>query len=297
MATLNVISISAACTLCLATTMAFAQEPTPAPETAPAPVTPPKDTGAEAAAPEAPAPSAATVNIDVESASAYVWRGLNLFGETYTTQNWSLFPSLTATIGPVTVGYWGAFQLTGANKEAIVDGGVGAEQDLIVAYNGSIVENLNYSARLTYYIYPFADEAVAGTSVPMYLEPGVSLTYVTAADLGLYVAYYRGLQDATKDYSFVYINPSIGKSVPLSETITLGLNLSGGYKIHTGDYLGSTDENDQFDLGAHVGATIPFADVYVTPQVHAAYLTRNDFDFGDEFIAWAGVHIGYNIGL
>jgi hypothetical protein len=297
MATTNALSIAAACTLCLSTTLAFAQDAPKEAEPVTEPAAPPADTGAETAKEEAPAPSAATVNIDVETASAYVWRGLNLFGETYTTQNWSLFPSVTAVFGPVTVGYWGAFQLTGDNKSAVVDGGVGAEQDLILAYNGSIADNLTYSARLTYWIYPFADEAVAGTSTPMYLEPGVGVTYSTAADLGLYVGYYRGLQDATKDYSFIYINPTVAKTLPLSDTIALALGLSAGYKIHTGDYLGSTDENDQFDLLANVGATLPFSDMYITPQVHAAYLSRNDFDFGDEFIAWAGVHVGYNIGL
>lgn len=291
MATINARLIAAAVGACFAPSLAFAEEPA-APagsETA--------DTGTDGAAPEAPAPSSTTINVDVETASAYVWRGLNLFGEEHSTQNWSLFPSVTALLGPVTVGYWGAFQLTGDNKSAIVDGGVGAEQDLILAYGGSISDELAYSARLTYYVYPFADEAVAGTSVPMYLEPGASLTYVTAADLGLYVGYYRGLQDATKDYSFVYINPSIGKNLPMTETATLGLSLAAGYKIHTGDYLGSSEENDQLDLQANVGASLPFSDVYVTPQVHAAFVTHNDADFGDEFIAWAGVHVGYNVGL
>jgi hypothetical protein len=293
MKTNKVCPIAAVVALCCAHSVAFAQEAA-APEAVPAPAA---DSGAEAPPPEAPAPTPKTVNIDVETASAYIWRGLNLFGETYTTQNWSLFPSVTAILGPVTIGYWGAFQLTGDNKTAIVDGGVGAEQDLIVAYSGAITDQLAYSARLTYWIYPFADEEVAGTSTPMYLEPGASLTYVTAVDLSFYAGYYRGLQDATKDYSFIYLNPSVGKTVPLSGDISLALSLSGGYKIHTGDYLGQTDENDQFDLQANVGSTIPFSDMYITPQVHAAYLTRNDFDFGDEFIAWAGIHVGYNIGL
>jgi hypothetical protein len=301
MPTLKAHSMAGACGLCLLgttafATTAFAEEPAAVPEPPPAAPASPTDTATEPPPAEAAAPST-TINIDIETASAYIWRGLNLFGKTYTTQTMALFPSVTAMLGPVTVGYWGAYQLTGDNKTAVVDGGVGAEQDFVVAYNGSAAESLAYSARLTYYVYPFADEEVAGVSTPMYLEPGVSLTYSTVADLGLFVCYYAGLQDATKDYSFVYFNPTVGKTLPIAGDTTLALSLGAGYKIHTGDYPPLGEENDQFDLAAHVGATIPLSDVYITPQVHAAYLTKKDTDFGDEFIAWAGVHLGYNIGL
>jgi hypothetical protein len=288
--------MAGACGLCIVETSAFAEEPSALPEQPLEAPASPTDTAAEPPSAEAAAPST-TLNVDIEAASAYVWRGLNLFGEKQTTQTMALFPSVTAVFGPVSVGYWGAYQLTGDNKTFVVDNGVGAESDFIVAYNGTMAEAFAYSARLTAYVYPFADEAVAGVAAPVYLEPGVALTYASAADLGLYVCYYRGLQDATKDYSFVYFNPTIGKTLPISGSSTLAMSLSAGYKIHTGDYLGSSEENDQFDVAANLGATIPLADAYITPQVHAAYLTKKDTDFGDEFIAWAGTHLGYNMGL
>jgi hypothetical protein len=283
--------------------------PVPAPEpapaaapAAPASADPVADTGTVEAAPASDEAPTALINIDVEGASAYVWRGVNLFGVDQDKQAFSVFPSLTATFGSFSIGYWGAFQVTGDGVNdpgALVDAGVGAEQDLILKYSGTAAENLAYSAMLTYWIYPLADEAVAGTATPMYIEPGVGLTYSTAADLGLYVGYYRGLQDATKPFSFVYINPSVTKSLPLTGDISLALNLSAGYKAYT-NLADGVDADRALDLALNVGATFPFSDLYITPQVHAAFVTRADGldeEFGDQFIAWAGVHVGYNIGL
>jgi hypothetical protein len=257
----------------------------------------PEDTGTvstEVAPSEAPS---SIINLDVEGASAYVWRGMNLFGESQDTQNFSVFPSLTATFGALSIGYWGAFQVTGDNKSELVNSGVGAEQDFILKYVDSIAEGVGYTAMLTYWIYPLADADDAGTDAPMFLEPLLGVTYASAVDLGLNASYYVGLQDATSPYSFFYINPSIGKTLALSGDISLALGLSGGYKIFTDD--GTDDPDKAFDLTLNAGVTLPFSDMYITPQVHAAFVSRADNPTtGDEqFIAWAGVHVGYNIGL
>jgi len=273
----------------------------PAAAPTPGPAAVPADTGAAEATATTEAPST-LINVDVEGASAYVWRGMNLFGGSdQSKQNFSVFPSLTATFGGLSIGYWGAFQVTGEGDNdpgTLVDAGVGAETDLILKYSGTLAENLSYSAMLTYWIYAAADETAAGTKTPMYLEPGVGVTYTTAADLGLYVGYYRGLQTATESYSFLYINPSVGKTIPLSGDIGLALGLSGGYKVFTNDP--ATDQDKALDLTLNAGVTLPFSDMYITPQVHASFVTRDiagDAEFSDQFIAWAGVHVGYNLGI
>jgi hypothetical protein len=140
---------------------------------------------------------------------------------------------------------------------------------------------------------------VAGVATPMYLEPGAGISYLAGADLGLYVGYYRGLQTVTEPASFLYINPSIGKTFPLSDDLGLALSLSGGYKVFTND---PPAEDRALDLALNVSMAIPFSDTYITPQLHAAYATRDDevvpdAEFSDSFIAWAGVHVGYDIGL
>jgi hypothetical protein len=278
------------------TPAALPSGPVPAPE--PAPTEPPIDRG-ESESRRERAGRDRMLNIDVEGASAYVWRGVNVFGENQNTQVFSVLPSVTATFGAVSLGYWGAFQLSGDNKSALVDSGVGAQNNLVLKYSGWLDEDLAYSAALTYWIYPFADEEVAGTATPMYIEPGAGISYMIGADLGLYVGYYRGLQDVTEPASFLYINPSIGKSFPLSPDLGLALGLSAGYKAFTND---PPTKDRAFDLGLNVSLAVALDDVYITPQLHAAYVTRDDeavpdADFGDSFIAWAGVHVGYDVGL
>ncbi len=278
------------------TPAALPSGPVPAPE--PAPTAPPTDFGAETSRRNRGA-SSQLLNIDVEGASAYVWRGINVFGVNQNTQAFSVFPSLTLTSGALSLGYWGAFQLSGDNKSALVDSGVGGQNNFILKYSGWGDDDLAYSAMLTYWIYPFADEEVAGTATPMYIEPGAGLSYLAGADLGLYVGYYRGLQSVTERASFLYINPSIGKTVPLSSDVGLALGLSGGYKVFTNDPL---TEDRALDLALNVSVAIPFDDTYVTPQLHAAYATRDDevvpdAELSDSFIAWVGVHVGHDIGL
>lgn len=269
------------------TPAALPSGPVPAPE--PAPTAPPTDRGA----------ASGLLNVDVEVASAYVWRGINVFGVDQNTQALSVLPSVSATFGALSLGYWGAFQLSGDNKSALVDSGVGAQNNLVLKYGGALDDGLAYSAMLTYWFYPFADEEVAGTATPMYLEPGFGISYLAGADLGLYVGYYRGLQEVTEPASFLYINPSIGKRFPLGDDLGLALGLSGGYKVFTSD---PPAEDRAFDLALNVSLAIPFEDAYITPQLHAAYATRDDAvvpdaEFSDSFIAWVGVHFGYDAGL
>lgn len=278
------------------TPAALPSGPVPAPE--PAPTAPPIDR-VEYETRRERVGRDRLLNVDVEAASAYVWRGVNVFGENQNSQVVSVLPSLTATFGAVSLGYWGAFQLSGDNKSANVDSGVGAQNNLVLKYSGWFNEDLAYSAMLTYWIYPFADEEVAGTATPMYLEPGAGISYMVGADLGLYVGYYQGLQDVTEPASFLYINPSIGKTFAVGADLGLALGLSAGYKIFTND---PPTKDRAFDLGLNVSLAIPYDNVYITPQLHAAYVTRDeaavpDADFGDSFIAWAGVHVGYDVGL
>lgn len=278
------------------TPAALPSGPVPAPE--PSPNAPPVDWGTESSR-RGRGASSQMLNIDVEGASAYVWRGINMFGVDQNSQAFSVFPSLTYTSGALSLGYWGAYQLSGDNRSALVDSGVGGQNNFILKYSGSGGDGLSYSAMLTYWIYPFADAEVAGTDTPMYLEPGAGISYLAGADLGLYVGYYRGLQSVTEPASFLYINPSIGKTFPLSPDLGLALSLSGGYKVFTND---PPAEDRALDLALNVSVAIPFDDTYITPQLHAAYATRDDdvvpdAEFSDSFVAWAGVHVGYDIGL
>ena len=271
--------------------------PMPAPE--PAPTAPPTDRGTRDDDWDDDDVPGSLLNVDLEASSAYVWRGINMFGEDQNTQTFALFPSLTATFGDFSIGYWGAYQLSGDNKSANVDGGIGGESDLVLKVSGPLGEDLSAAAMLTYRFYPFADAEVAGVDTPMYIEPGAGISYLAGADLGLYIGYYRGLQAVTEPASFVYINPSIGKTFALDDNLGLALALSGGYKAYTED---PPAEDRALDLALNASIAFPFGDTYITPQIHLAYVTRDeevipDPEFSDSFIAWVGVHVGYNVGL
>lgn len=271
--------------------------PMPAPE--PAPTAPATDRGARDGDWDDDDDHGTLLNVDLEATSAYVWRGINMFGEDQNTQTFALLPSLTAVFGDFSLGYWGAYQLSGDNKSANVDVGRGGESDFVLKVSGPLGDDLSAAAMLTYRFYPFADAEVAGVDTPMYIEPGAGISYLAGADLGLYVGYYRGLQSATEPNSFVYINPSIGKTFDLDDNLGLALALSGGYKAYTED---PAVEDRVLDLALNASIAFPFGDTYVTPQIHLAYVTRDeevipDPEFADSFIAWVGVHVGYNVGL
>lgn len=228
------------------------------------------------------------INVEVEIASAYVFRGLNLFGDTQIDQRASVFPSVTVSAGPVSGGYWGAYQLSGDNARRKLDEGFSAENDLWVGYEGSMGD-LGYSALLTYYLFPFADEATAGAATPMYLEPDLGVSYSTAVDAGVNVSYFRGLQDATQNLSYLYIRPSATRDIQLTSSLELNVGGTFGYKIWTND---PEAEDNTYDVQLDLKVTIPFGGAYVTPAVHLAWTNLAALGFGDELVVWAGVQMG-----
>lgn len=84
------------------TAAALPSGPVPAPE--PSPTARPSDEGVEESWRNRRALDK-LLNVDVELASAYVWRGINMFGTKQNTQTASVFPSLTATFGQFISGY------------------------------------------------------------------------------------------------------------------------------------------------------------------------------------------------
>lgn len=228
------------------------------------------------------------LNVDVEIASAFVFRGSNLFGDAQRDQRASVFPAVTLSAGRVSGGYWGAYQLSGDNAARKVDEGFSAENDLWLSYERAIGA-LDYAASLTYYTFPFADGASAGAAVPMYLEPALAVTRSRAVDLGLSVSYFRGLQDATASLSYLYVSPSITRKTRLTGTTELNLGASAGYKLWTND----PDAGDNtYDLQLDAGLNIPLGTAYIAPAIHIAWTNLASGGLGDEVVVWAGVHLG-----
>ena len=245
------------------------------------------------------------LNIDVGVSSAYVWRGLNLLQkEKQMDQHMFVAPSVTWSLGEgFSAGYWGAFQIIGDNRTEKIDSAVGAEQDLFISYEHTLLENLVLSASLVYYFYPFADKNIVEKGIPSYLEPIVGLTFSTVVDISLNVSYFHGIQEELKGTRHVYINPSVGKSLKISSKVGLDTSLGFGFK----QFIDNESEDNIYDLLVNVSVPISVLGSWtLTPAVNFSWTNLEDIaagtgigaierGFGDEYVIWGSVNISTDI--
>jgi hypothetical protein len=254
-----------------------------------------------AAPADAPAEASTSLGlaVDLGVSSVYVFRGYNMF---QTKSQWDqhpfLAPGLTYTppaVKGLSIGYWGAYQFAGGNVKQAMDSGLGAENDLIVNHSRSLVGDLAGGLGFIAYIYPLADKKVAGTSVPVYLEPAVFASLPTVVDLGLRVSYYHGLQKAISAYRYVYVNPTLGKTRALTDTVSLALSGSLGYKL----FIDHSTPTAKFNtLDALMSAALPIVvagPFYVKPSVSWAWTNFPDRSTSDEMVIFGGVNLGANL--
>lgn len=238
------------------------------------------------------------LNLDLGFATAYVFRGANVFQQDgQMNQNMLIAPGITWSIFDtgLSIGYWGAFQISGDNIGANIDGALGVEQDLFIAYELSLPHDLGLSFGLVYYFYPAADEKVAGASVPGYLEPAVGFGYFGVIDAGLNVAYFLGLQDepGIRGISYLYLNPYLGKGFDFNEHVGLSLGLGYGFKLFKEGNDGAANIHD---VTLTVGVPIRPAEIfYITPGVNLAWTNIPGEDFGGEIVFWGGINVGVDL--
>ncbi|MBN2341008.1 MAG: hypothetical protein JXX29_06045 [Deltaproteobacteria bacterium] len=267
----------------------------PAPEPEPAPVVEEAAPAEEAAATEAPAAEAAPaeeaeeessagVAIDFGLATAYNFRGLNVFMENgQQDRRPAFFPSISKSFGDtgLYLGYWGAFQINGQNRGDVVAGALGHEQDVFLGWDKSFGPDdmMTFSAAFTYFFYPFAEND--DVKLPGYIEPLLGFSLSTVVDLGLSVSYFIGLDDLTEPYTHLYIKPTIGKSFSFGETYGLDIGFGAGFKVWKDD---ETDEGgNTVDLSFNVAVPValegPF---YVSPSISMVWTNlEGEVDTGE----------------
>ncbi len=243
------------------------------------------------------------VGLDLELSfhSAYVWRGLNLFADSDATgtidQN-DLNTMLSPAVGfavPGTsfaLGYVGAYQLNGDNKSALVDAGLGAEQDLLLFWDGELAESTTLSAGFTYYFYPFASEEMAGTSFPHYLEPSATLVQgLGPLGLGLAVAYFHGIPAALESTRHLYLNPHVSHATGVNDAVAIEATAGVGYKVWTGERQGDTDNT--YDVLVGLSAPMAIGDPFtVTPTLSWAWTNFEHNGFADEQVLFGSLAVG-----
>lgn len=233
------------------------------------------------------------LNVDVGVASAYVWRGLNIFqGGGQSDQNFLLAPSVTWSVAGtgLSVGYWGAYQLNGGNASTLVNVGYGAEQDLILGYETALTDTLSLGAGLVYYFYPLADEEKAGTANPSYLEPGICLSWEGPVTLALKLSYLAGLQDALKNTRYLYINPTLSRGFRLSATVSVELAAGLGYKVYNDP--DAIEEGNFWDIQFTAALPVQLGRFYVKPSLGVAWTDLHVKTRWHELAPWGGVNVG-----
>ncbi|MFH1463591.1 MAG: TorF family putative porin [Pseudomonadota bacterium] len=233
------------------------------------------------------------LSLDLGVASAYVWRGLNVFADSgQRDPNLLLAPSVAWSIGEsgVSLGYWGAYQLTGPNRAALVDAGLGAEQDLWVGYDRALSGKLAASFLLTGYLYPLADEAAAGTAFPTYLEPAAGLGWVGPVTASVSVGYFHGLQPTLAGSRNVYLHPALSWGHALGEEVGLTVDAGFGYKLFTQAEV----TTNTLDVSLALGLPLTFGAVHVNPALNLAW-TNLGGAFADGLVPWGGLNVGAEI--
>jgi len=245
-------------------------------------------TGSNPAA-DAPPSQANSVAVDVGLASMYIFRGLNVFAkDDMMDQHAFVAPSVTWTgmDGALTLGYWGAYQLLGGNVGERIDAGAGGENDLTVAYTRKLDDQWSVVPGGIVYLYPFADKKVAGTGVPTVVEPMLGVAFSGPVDASVKISYFYAAQDAIEGWRHVYINPSVAKSLMLSEQVGLSFSGSFGYKA-AADF-----DSNVYDGLLTVAAPISLGTVVMKPGLSAAWTNFKGLPLGDEWAAYASVNVG-----
>ena len=225
-------------------------------------------------------------------ASAYVWRGANLFGDgPQADQNMLLGPSLAWAIGDtgLSVGWWGGFQLNGENRAANVAGGVGAEQDVALAWERDLTDAVTIDVGVTGFLYPLATEAAAGSDCPFYLDFAGGVGWSGPVDLGLRVSWFQATQSALTGFEHLYLNPSIAYALEPSDRWSLEAALGLGYKL---PFAAEIPEN-RWDVTLLVGVPIAVGGpVWVSPGFGVAWTERTGLGVRDEIAPWGALDVG-----
>ncbi|MCB9558520.1 MAG: hypothetical protein H6707_20555 [Deltaproteobacteria bacterium] len=233
------------------------------------------------------------IEIGIEVASIYNNRGLNAFAAgQQRDQHMMLAPSIAFAFAGFTVQYWSAYQWLGENQADLVAEGVGHEQQINLSYAFELTERWGLALGLSTIFYPFAGEQSAGTSVPVCLEPYVTVNRSGWADLSLTVLYSGGVQKALAEGRYTYINPTLEKKVPLNGSIELALGLGVGVKIY--DQFAANKEN-VVDVAMGISLPIALGKATLSPGVNWAWTNLKQKNAAEEQMLWGSLAITLGI--
>lgn len=224
-------------------------------------------------------------SFEMNFASAYVWRGLNLLGQGNQHYSPGVFlPGVEATRGIWTIGWVAAFQLGGRNVASNVDGAAGMEQDFYVQVEKTLTGDFSWTASLTAYGFPASKEAESGADRSLYAEPSVGITWARKFNPFVKIHWFHGVQSALSDFDYVYFNVGGSRDVKLPGKLTLKLAGEGGMKWFFPD---DTVKDNVWDI--QLGAVLEYAatdEISLTGGLGTAWSNFAGVKPMDEATAW-----------
>ncbi|MEQ1504701.1 MAG: hypothetical protein ABMB14_20845, partial [Myxococcota bacterium] len=154
-------------------------------------------------------------------ASAYAYRGLDLFEGTATDPAMLVAPRLVLSRGDWSGGVFASLQATGSQAAALIRAGVGLEQNAFVGYSRGLSDRVSVDAALTGTFFPWATAADAGTRLPVVVEPLVTLTVDVGIELAATVSQLHGIQHAQIEGDYTYGGLAASRSFPLGPTASV----------------------------------------------------------------------------
>jgi hypothetical protein len=247
--------------------------------------------------------AAPELELSLEFASAYVFRGYNVFqAENQREQKWVQRPQIvwTAPGTGFSIGYASANQVSGDNLVSNVAAGLSAEQDLFTGYELWRTARVGLATEVALIAYPAADKRVIGTDVPVFISVSAEPRY--RHNLFLYGGYLRGFRKGSFEANQVYLNPRVEQRVSLGERFGLELQLGAGMKILQAD-VGSIRDN-MFDVLAtttlyyslneifYVGAKVGWAWTNLTSHLDPDTGQSISPRFADEYVPFWSLSVG-----
>ena len=250
----------------------------------------------EPATASAPGRGFLSFSADVGVATAYAARGINVFQSSSQKDPNALFaPALEVGLGDtgLAVGWLSALQLTGPNREEMVANGVGAENDVYVAWSHALGETVELGAVAALVAYPLADADTVGAGGPLLLEPAVNVTWSGPIELGAEVLYSAGIQPAAPVPPYAYLNLTGEKGFDLGSGYGVTLGAGAGFKAYT---VPDAPKDNVWDVSLDLALQKDFDNgLYLTPGVHGAWTNLEGKDVAQSMFVWAGMNVGVTL--
>ena len=184
----------------------------------------------------------------------------------------------------------GSFQLTGENRQETIASAESAEHGLTLGIDWSDMPGwASLSTAAAVIVFPFADAEVSGAKLPWVIEPTVvmGLRPGEAAldlDLDLDLELTYSIPGHAPDETFLYVRPTLSRTVTLSPSMELAATTGVGYKVY---HRNHTTRAQHWDVALDIEISTRIKEVLsLRPGVHLGWSDLAGTTFSSALFAW-----------